>query len=1150
MTAGATPLDDTEQGEPREALDLILILRLLRDESGRVVDAAIEYVNDTWRAVFGSMDRDPSGESLVASFPSFADRLPLYATAVETGKSIRRVNPMPGDMSRRFAVQFAPDGERVIVVSHEVTREEALEKAQRESEERFRLAMESSAIGMCLVSPDGTFLTVNPALCAMLGRPADVLTACTWQELTHPDDLAIDLGHVRDVLDGRLDSYRLLKRFLRPDGAVVWGDLAVAGVRGDDRSVRYFVSQIVDVTAGHDAEEALRASEARYRVIADSATDAVVTARDDGTIVAWNPAATGLFGYTAQEAIGRPVSLLVSEALVDDHEAGLDRFRDTADRHIVGRTVEVLARRRDGSQVPVEMSLAEWVDAGGHFATAIIRDITDRKQAEDELRAREAELAEAQRISHVGSWTWDPDGDVVGWSDELFRIFGFGPAATAPSFAEQQAMYTPETRQGLVDAVAHALESGEPYETAVDVRRPDGEVHHLIARGEAIRGPEGTVVRLRGTLSDVTEMRDAEEAFRRLAAAVDETDESIVVTDLEANILYVNPAFERVTGYPRAAAIGQNPRILQSGYHEKAFYDAMWAALAAGETWRGELRNRRRDGSMYTEDATITPVHGRDGRVVNFVAVTRDVTEQRAARDALLAREAELAEAQRIAHVGSWTLDPATGAYTWSDELYRVFGREPGGRIPSLGAFASLDDEATLAERNVVVARTLETGEPWEVEHDITLLDGSARRVVARGEAVRDSGGAILGLRGTITDVTELREAQGRLDQARRAEMVGRLAGGVAHDFNNLLVVINGNADFLAASLPPDDPRLEDVAAISEAGIRAAALTRQLLALGRRQTLRPVVIDVSDAIAWLTPMLRSLLDADVEIVIRRDPASAHVRVDHAQLEQVVMNLVLNARDAMPAGGRLTIETACLDIEAGDPRLRPPAEPGRFVRITVADTGAGVGPEDRAHIFEPFYTTKEFGSGSGLGLATVDGVVAQSGGFVTVDSEVGAGSTFSIFLPRSLDDAVETPRQAPVRAAAPGTADGHGTILLVEDEHGVRAVTARTLRDLGYAVIDARDPAAALAIAEAGPGSFDMLLTDLVMPGMNGRELAERLTAMRPGLPVLYMSGYAPEKIFGEGLLSAGTPFLAKPFGRDELAARVRGLAHRPTAADM
>ena len=539
------------------------------------------------------------------------------------------------------------------------------------------------------------------------------------------------------------------------------------------------------------------------------------------------------------------------------------------------------------------------------------------------------------------------------------------------------------------------------------------------------------------------------------------------------------------------------------------------------------------------------PVSDPDGRVIARIGSARDIEAEHAVLEALRSREADLAEAQRIAHVASYVLEPETGTVEWTAELYRILG------LPVRTGQVSIEDQHRLlgpeiaSRRGELMSRLLREGKPFEAEFDVPRADGATRRLVTRAEPVRDESGAIVVVRGTVTDVSDVREAQARLDQASRAEVVGRLAGGVAHDFNNLLAAISGTAELLLASLAEDDPRREDVEAILEAGSRGALLTRQLLAFGRRQPLEASVLDPDAVVDGLVPMLRALVPATIGLTVGHVGSARSIRADRAQLEQSIVNLVLNARDAVEADGRIDVVVDEADVAAGDRRLRAPAGPGRYVRIAVSDTGTGIDAETLAHIFEPFFTTKAAGEGSGLGLSSVDGFVVQSGGFVEVTSEPELGSTFAIHLPLLADHAADD--TAAAEAPATAVAGGHERILVVEDEPGVRSILGRMLRELGYTVFALEVPGGALEAIRSTERPFDLLLTDVVMPGMDGRELARAARAERPGLAVLLVSGYAPD------MAAAGTDefgrILEKPFAREELAARVReALDSRPGAA--
>jgi signal transduction histidine kinase/CheY-like chemotaxis protein len=413
-----------------------------------------------------------------------------------------------------------------------------------------------------------------------------------------------------------------------------------------------------------------------------------------------------------------------------------------------------------------------------------------------------------------------------------------------------------------------------------------------------------------------------------------------------------------------------------------------------------------------------------------------------------------------------------------------------------------------------------------------------------------EGGPAILA---TFLDISErkraeetLREQESQLRQAQKMEAVGRLAGGVAHDFNNLLMVIRGRSEVLLRRLAPEVPWREDIALIDKTAERAAGLTRQLLAFGRKQVLQPKVIDLNAIVAGMEPILRRLIGEHIELVRVPGPALGCVRADPGQLEQVVMNLAVNARDAMPRGGRLSLETGIAELDEGFVRRNPGARPGTHVTLAVTDTGAGMNEYTKAHLFEPFFTTRGPGKGTGLGLATVYGIIRQSGGHIVVESELGHGATFRIYLPR-VEAAPEAAEPPP---AAPRPCEGRETVLLVEDEDRVRSWVHEVLGMHGYTVLEAPDGDEALRVVERHPGPIDLLLTDVVMPHMSGRELADRLVLARPGLKVLYMSGYTDDAIVHHGVLGAGTALIQKPFGVDALARQVRDVleaAPAPTA---
>jgi PAS domain S-box-containing protein len=485
-----------------------------------------------------------------------------------------------------------------------------------------------------------------------------------------------------------------------------------------------------------------------------------------------------------------------------------------------------------------------------------------------------------------------------------------------------------------------------------------------------------------------------------------------------------------------------------------------------------------------------------------------------------------LQDAQRTAHIGSWDWDLVTREIVWSEELYRLIGKDPATFRPAPREFLAGVHPDDRLEVESQVQSWIQTGVARDFQLRIVKEDGDVRNLLASGSVVADSSGKTVRIFGTCQDVTEQKGLEDQLRQSQKMEAVGRLAGGVAHDFNNLLTVIQGYADILRDDPETDErsDRTEAIDQIRTASQRAAALTRQLLAFSRQQVLQPKVLELNAVVSNLAPMLRRVIGEDIALVTTLDPQGDTVLADAGQLEQVIMNLVVNSRDAMPQGGTLTVETGGCDL-AGIPDVEPGMPPGRYARLTVTDTGAGLSPQVQARVFEPFFTTKEVGKGTGLGLATVYGIVKQSGGFVQLRSELGHGATFSVYLPCVQGKIPAVRILSGVGRALPK----EKVILLVEDEAAVRRLIGSVLRGNGYTVLEAGSGREALAVSSLHAGLIDLILSDVVMPGAGGPETVAELLRTRPQAQVIFMSGYTDDSVVRHGLTDSGRHFLQKPF---------------------
>jgi PAS domain S-box-containing protein len=508
-------------------------------------------------------------------------------------------------------------------------------------------------------------------------------------------------------------------------------------------------------------------------------------------------------------------------------------------------------------------------------------------------------------------------------------------------------------------------------------------------------------------IRDITARKRADAERKRLLAAIEQAGEGIVMTDAKGNIEFVNPAFEKMTGYSRNELLGRNPRILKSGKHDELFYHELWETISSGRTWAGRLVNKRKDGKLYSEETTISPVLDASGKIVNYVAVKRDITE----------------------HL----------------------------------------------------------------------------RLAAQ------------------------------FQQAQKMEAVGLLAGGVAHDYNNMLSVILGYAELALEKVAPGEPLHTDLEIIITAAKRSAAITRQLLGFARKQTIVPEVLDLNKTVESMLTMLRRLIGEDIDLAWLPKANLDPINMDPTQVDQILANLCVNARDAVTGVGKITIETRNTVFDAAYCADHYGFVEGAYVLLAVSDDGCGMNKEVLEHIFDPFFTTKGEGQGTGLGLSTVYGIVKQNNGFINVYSEPGKGTTIKIYLPQHMEHAVITQQS---KALDIPLSQGE-TVLVVEDEPTLLMMAQKMLRKLGYQVVAAGTPGTAIELAKEHESEIHLLLTDVVMPEMNGRDLAEWLQTLYPNMKILFMSGYTAKVIAHRGVLKAGVNFIQKPFATKDLAVKIR-----------
>lgn len=621
-----------------------------------------------------------------------------------------------------------------------------------------------------------------------------------------------------------------------------------------------------------------------------------------------------------------------------------------------------------------------------------------------------------------------------------------------------------------------------------------------------------------------------EELFRLIS---ENAADLIAVVDMQGNRIYNSLSYQKVLGYS-AEELKSSSSFEQIHPEDREHVkQAAQEALQTGVGLPMEYRIRHKDGTWRVLESTASVIRNSKGESEKLVIVNRDITERKKSAEALRRSEASFRSVVEDAPYSIYRANLAGEFLLVNPALQKMLGYESREELEK----ANLASEiyTSLPEHQRITNLFLHDPHFKDIELEWKRKDGNRITVRCSGRPVKDESGTMAYLEVFAEDVTEQRVLERQLRMAQKMEAVGRLSGGIAHDFNNLLGVIIGYSQVLKRNLGSGHAAFEYAEEIEKASQRAVSLTRQLLAFSRQQVLEPAIINLNTLVSDMEKMLPRLIGEDIELNLTLDGSLGQVKADGGQIEQVLMNLAVNARDAMPDGGKLIIQTGNVELDSIYVRQHPGSRPGQYIMLSVTDTGTGIDPEIQGQIFEPFFTTKERDKGTGLGLATVYGVVKQSGGYIAVESEKGNGASFKVYLPR-----IEQPTEVRAESIpAPVTVRGWETILLAEDADALRKLAQMFLRENGYQVLSAANGTEALELARQHDGPIHLLLTDVVMPGMNGRMLAERLAPFHPGMKVLYMSGYTDSFIAGHGVLEPGTHLLHKPFTEETLKRSVR-----------
>lgn len=882
--------------------------------------------------------------------------------------------------------------------------------------------------------------------------------------------------------------------------------------------------------------------EGEHAAVLDSINDAVIAINLEGHITMFNPGAEHLLGYSREEMIGQFIGLICPPDLEEEQQRAL---------HIVMergalRGMETERATKDGRRVPVEINLSLRTDDTGQPMGYVgsLRDITERLKAEEKLRHAYEIINSSPAVAFV--WKNEEGWPVQYVSGNVQNLLGWTSADfRTGTIRYDQVVYSgdlelvsTEVAQAVSDRGVTAF-AHEPYR----VITKDGDTKWVDDRSSIRRNAAGEATQFEGVIIDITQRMEAEEALRasesRYRQLAETAHDVILVHDLDGVIEYVNPAGLELCGFHTEEMVGKNvSEFVPEEYH--AEMRDRGRQRREGKQGRSlyELSFTNAAGGRAPLEVSSTLFQGDEHSASRVLVVGRDVSERREREEQLQFQAMLLDQIQDVI-----TATDPEGRITYVNRATCAMMGLPASEL--IGQHVSVYgfDVTRGASQREMVESTLKDGE-WRGQ--VVNFDTSGNETIldCRTQAVRDESGKIIAMAGISTDITDrirLTEERDRLEeqyrQAQKMEAVGQLAGGVAHDFNNLLQVINGFTDMARQDMPEDSPVGSLLAEVADAGSKAARLVSHLLAFSRRQIMDPKSIDLNDVITDFLKMIRRVIGEDIRLDFAPGRGLEKVYADRGMIEQVLMNLCVNARDAMPEGGELTIETKNVVLDEEYSRTHSWIAPGPYICMKISDTGCGMDRETLDRVFEPFFTTKGLGRGTGLGLSTVYGIVKQHEGLITVHSEPSQGAKFRVYLPVQADTVSKEDRVGV--AVDAGLPNGVETVLLAEDDEGVRRLARETLERAGYEVICAENGEDAVRLFSENPDRVDMLVFDLIMPKMGGKEAYARIREMRPEVPALFASGYSDGSVFTRYVLDEGMHLIQKPFGRRAFLQKLR-----------
>ncbi len=1110
----------------------------------RARDGLILEINESCESLFGFSRDEVIGRTTqdLNLWPDKDKRRHLEEALRKTGSlrsqevTIRNASGLPFT-ALVSAELMTISGEDVLITTwQDITAKKQTENALLESNKKLEMALRSAGMGVWRLDLPERKPFFDDQTCRLLGiNPADFNnTSAEFFAAVHPEDRNNLASAITQAIRTN-SAYKADYRAVWPDGSIHF--LTSRGQLFLKEDGQQWINGLVwDVSERKRGEDQLSRSENLLRAVTDNSPEAIYVKDRDSRWLMANPTVLHIVGRDASEALGK-----TDLELYDDQKIGQAILEN--DRRIMecgaSEAFEELADTPEGRRTFLSIK-APWRDGAGKVigVVGISHDITERKRAEKALRDQDERMQALFKHPNIGIVITSPQKGWLEVNDAWCQMIGYSrdelkeidwPAVTHPEDLQEDLNQFERLLSGAIDG----------YLLQKRFIRKDGTILYteisVACVRRADRYPEYMVTLIR----DITARKEAEEALRvseeKFSLAFSGNPAAIALTRMsDGAFLEVNDTWLRLSGYDREELIGGSIRLMD-----------LWPDSSVSDLFHGELKRkgslhgweqefRKRSGELSHGQLSSNVLSVRGEPVILTTLI--DITKRKLAEKELTETTQRLHLATAAAKAGVWDWHLRTNEMIWDARMLELYGLTPDTFPGGVEAWEHQLHPDDLVNALEDCQSALRGERDFDTEFRVKHPDGSVVHIQANGLVLRDGQGEPFRMIGLNTDITEIRRTEAekaklesQLQQAQKMESVGRLAGGVAHDYNNMLGVILGHTELALEQVLPSQPLYDDLIEIQKAAQRSADLTRQLLAFARKQPVAPQMLNLNESLSVMARMLQRLIGEAIRIDWKPGNDLWSIQIDPSQIDQIMANLAINARDAIQGVGVLTIETANVTLSEEYCVTHKNFRPGDYVLLTVGDTGSGMNEETLQHIFEPFFTTKEIGKGTGLGLSTVYGIIRQNSGHITVESRPGMGTAFRIYLPRFRGSIMETSEK--LRAVA----KGQGIVLLVEDEGSILRLTTRMLEGLGYTVLPASTPDEAIYLAQEYGGVINILLTDIVMPNMNGRDLANRLLSLHPRISTVFMSGWTADIIAHQGIMEPGIHFLQKPFSRQQLA---------------